>query len=216
MKVSTKNVKWLKSEPWKDQDAYIIGGGSSLRGFDWGKLNPLNTVGCNDAYKLGRKVCKVCVFGDYSWWRHHSEKLEGYHGIVVTNTEALAVDKPPWVHYYDRQVCGMSNDGALGWNGNTGSVAVNLALVLGAKTVYLLGFDMGLGRKNKSNWHDEIIHPDAVLPSSYQLFLDRWTGVSEGARDTFPDRKVYNLNDKSNLPGMKSMSFTEYWEHSDG
>ena len=60
------NSDWLHSEPWYNQDAYIIGGGSSLKDFNWKLLEKLNTIGCNDAYKLGSEVCKICMFAELS------------------------------------------------------------------------------------------------------------------------------------------------------
>ena len=67
---------------WQGQDAYIIGGGPSLRDFDWELLRGLNTIGCNDAYKLGEAFCKVCIFGDSKWFYHHADNLANYGGEV--------------------------------------------------------------------------------------------------------------------------------------
>lgn len=208
--------EWLESEPWKDQSAYIIGGGSSLRNFDWKKLKSENTIGCNDAYKLSKSVCKVCIFGDLSWFRKHKPRLEKFKAPIVSNACGLApgnIDSVPWVHYMPRRSNGLWKD-ALGWNGNTGASALNLALILGAKTVYLLGFDMGI-RKGKTNWHDEIIHPNAVLPSSYKIFLERWPMAVSGLKN-FPGCKVININDKATLPGIKTISHEEHWGLKDG
>ncbi len=204
---------WLYSEPWYDQNAYVIGGGSSLKHFDWSLLEKLNTVGCNDAYKLGQNVCKLCIFGDITWWTHHRERLEMYKGIVVTSVDDLAVNRPRWVHYFEREHRGLYKlqTNKLGWNGNTGTSAINLALNLGAKTVYLLGFDMSI-IDGETNWHDEVIHPNAVLPSSYSTFRHRWQYVVKDLKSKFPDRRVVNVNSTSKLSGTERISFEEYWK----
>lgn len=200
----------LRSKPWNGEDAYIIGGGSSLHNFNWELLKSYNTIGCNDAYKHGSEICKICVFGDFSWWGKHKERLEKYNGIVVTNTEALAIDKPAWVNFFPREPKGLFRN-ALGWNGNTGAVALNLAIILGAKRIYLLGFDMGIVR-GKTNWHNEVIHPDAVLPSSYQMFLDKWKYVLEDLKNKFPNREVVNVNDNSKLFGVPTIGTKTFWK----
>jgi len=203
----------LYSEPWYNQDVYVIGGGSSLKDFNWKLLEKLNTVGCNDAYKHGSTICKVCIFGDYDWWLHHSSRLDAYGGPVVTNQERLATDTPHRVHFFERSPRHFSRE-SLCWAGNTGVSAINLALKLGAKTVYLLGFDMGI-RKDGTNWHNEIIHHNAVLPSSYQTFLKRWSTAIKSLDAVFPNRTVINVNDDSKLQGIDSVSVNEFWKDND-
>jgi len=194
---------------WSNQDCYIIGGGSSLKNFDWLLLENLNTIGCNDAYKLGDKICKVCIFGDYSWWEHHKTRLMMYTGVVVTNACKMANEAPSWVHYFLREHGRFKKD-TLCWAGNTGVSAINLALILGAKTVYLLGFDMGI-KNGETNWHDEVIHPNAVLPSSYTLFKKRWIKAIPTLNEVFPDRSIVNINDTSRLEGIENVKAEVFW-----
>ena len=67
---------------------------------------------------------------------------------------------------------------ALGWNYNTGAVAINLALLLGAAKINLLGFDMQLGKAGNSNWHENILDkPDKKV---YSKFI---TGFNKVAND---------------------------------
>ena len=42
----------------------------------------------------------------------------------------------------------------VGWNGNTGGAAINLAVHMGAKRILLLGFDMNLDGTQMQHWHD--------------------------------------------------------------
>ena len=79
-----KDLNWLTSTPWADMPVHIIGGGSSLKKFDWSTLEDRLVIGCNDAYKHGHKICDICFFGDINWWREHKERLEKYEGTVVT------------------------------------------------------------------------------------------------------------------------------------
>ncbi len=65
-----KPVKW-----WDGEDAFIIGGGGSLKSFDWNLLKLENTIGCNNAFQHGVDICKICVFGDVNWFKSFEQEL---------------------------------------------------------------------------------------------------------------------------------------------
>jgi len=69
---------WQPTNDWQDQEVFIIGGGDSLRNFDWELLKEERTIGCNDAYKLGPEICKICIFGDVSWFKENESELTKY------------------------------------------------------------------------------------------------------------------------------------------
>ena len=195
---------------WFEADAYIIGGGSSLRAFDWATLVGRNTVGCNAAYALGEDVCKVCLFGDDSFFKHHQDDLAKFKNDVVTCAPSLATSTLPWLKWMPRLPRGLGLT-KLGWNFNTGSAAVNLAFLMGATTVYLLGFDMHLDEERRPNWHDHVISPpsDAV----YKRFLEGFRYVERDRARYFADRKIINLHDgTSNLGVFPSMSLAQHFE----
>jgi hypothetical protein len=195
-------MKWIPKEFWKDEDVLIIGGGPSIKDLPWNLLWPEHTIGCNTAFTLGIESCEICVFGDMAWWKVFKDDLEKYEGMVFTNilefhTECNHFKCPPWVWTMERRVNGLHRD-ALGWNGNTGSVAINLALIAGAKNIYLLGFDMKR-INNKPNWHDRIIRPEATKPDVYKMFTHQFKFVSRDWRLKFPDRKIFNVTRDSGL-----------------
>lgn len=186
---------WNPEETWKDQDVYIIGGGPSLRDFDWSLLHDEYTIGCNTAFTLGEQVCKICIFGDYAWWQAFHRELESYKGTVFTS-----MSRPPnvsWVWTMPRRPQGLHTD-ALGWNGNTGSLAINLAMLLGAKRVFLLGFDMKR-IDDRPNWHDQIIRPAATKPHIYQGFVRDFRFVVRDWKAKFADRQIINVTKDSGL-----------------
>lgn len=200
---------WTIKENWKGQDAFIIGGGHSLRGFDWTLLHRENTIGCNTAFRLGEKVCKICVFGDPRWWEAFKEELQGFKGAVFTNSSCVLKRMPSWVWYVTRFPDGLHKD-ALGWNGHTGSTAINLAFLLGVKRVYLLGFDMFRTKKH-SNWHDEIVSEDATQDSSYVLFRNQNHKWIRAWHKKFRDREIWNVTNESRLEGVPKIPVDEFW-----
>jgi len=201
--------KWIPEKKWDGQDVFIIGGGDSLKVFDWNLLKPFLTIGCNDAYVHGHEICKICVFGDKKWFKKHEKALEQYKGILFTNVSQLINTKIPWLWTMDREPRGLHYN-ALGWNYNTGSVAINLALLLGAIKIYLLGFDMQLGKEGNANWHHNPLDvPDRAV---YNKFI---TGFSRIAEDLikFPGVEILNVTDNSNLDVFPKIGVKEFWEN---
>ena len=140
---------WNITPIWKDKECFIIGGGASLKGFDWNLLKSEYTIGCNSAFLLGNSICKVCVFGDQKWFLGgrekkfvgHQKQLASFGGMVFTNHTKLLHSTIPYLNTLKRGGRGLYTD-CLGWNQNTGFSAINLALLFGCRTIYLLGFDM--------------------------------------------------------------------------
>jgi hypothetical protein len=199
--------RWKPTETWKDRDVFVIGGGPSLRGFKWDLLKDECTVGCNTAYTLGPQVCKICFFGDSRWFRYEGTEagLERYAsegGTVFTSAPSLMGSRTPWLWVIQREARGLSTvkDATLGWNGNSGASAINLALILGAKCVYLLGFDMGLSKEKKSNWHDKIMDHRLVRPQVYDTFQNEFRFVVRDWKKKFADRQIVNVTRSSGLP----------------
>lgn len=202
--------KWIQENKWKDEDVFIIGGGDSLKTFDWNLLKPHLTIGCNDAFRLGKDVCKICIFGDIDWFEFNKKLLEGFGGVVMTNCAQLRNKNIPWLFTIGRRASGLHND-AIGWNKNTGAAAVNLALILGAKNVFLLGFDMMLSTRGKANWHDNNINkPDAEV---YPKFLSGFHFVNRDLRTKFPDSAIINITNNSKLDLFPKINVEEFWSN---
>ena len=202
---------WQVTEDWKDEDVFIIGGGDSLReqGFDWSLLEEELTIGCNSAFTLGEKVCKICIFGDAKWFHKYQSELQRFKGIVFTNTSQLYRTKLDWLWTMPRKGKGLGAT-ALGWNKNTGAAAVNLALILGAQRIFLLGFDMHLSKDGRSNWHNNLLgKPNKAV---YEKFIEGFTKVSIDLKKLFPGREVINITDNSDLDIFPKVGCEEFWK----
>ncbi len=200
---------WKPKQVWLNQDVFIIGGGNSLKLFDWNLLKSELTIGCNDAYKHGSEITKLCIFGDLKWFNVHKQELLKYEGVLFTNAPSLCQKNLDWVWTMDRNPKGLHKD-ALGWNGNTGAAAINLALLLGAKRVFLLGFDMHLSKGGKSNWHDNNIDkPDAEI---YPKFLEGFDKLYVDLPKKFPEAKIFNVTDNSSLELFPKLEVEKFWK----
>jgi len=204
---------WIpKRNPnWEGQEAFIIGGGPSLsQGFDFNLLANELTIGCNDAYQKGSAVCKICVFGDAKWWKTHKDRLIQYPGLVVTNVPHLHQKNVKWLYVTDRQQWGLSKTG-LAWNGNTGSPAINLALLLGAVKVYLLGFDFKLNEDGESNWHpNNIDKPNAEIYKG--KFQEGFVALAKALPIVFPGQEVFNVTNDSDLDVFPKINLNDFWK----
>ena len=189
-------MHWNPQPFWEGDNVYIIGGGTSLKNFDMSLLKNLHTIGCNAAFLEEEKVCDICFFGDLKWWETYKPQLAKFKGIVATNARALYSCDVSWLNTMKRVSKGLALD-ALGWNGNTGAAAINLALILGAKKVFLLGFDMKLGEDGKPNYHDHRVEKES--PEVYPRFLEGFKDVARDLIIKFPGREIINISDDSEL-----------------
>lgn len=204
-------MHWQPEPLWEGLDAFIIGGGHSLREFDFDLLKHEHVIGCNNAYQFGPEICNICIFGDRTWLDHHKNRLQNYvdkGGFVVTNDTHLANTGLPWLHWTRRRVRGLHLD-ALGWNRNTGASAINLGLLLGAVNVYLLGFDRTIDKVKGPNWHTEILDkPDANVHRRMSI-ADAY--MKRDLKSKFPGRQVWNVTDASDLNVWPKISTETFW-----
>lgn len=202
----------VKSD-WKGGDAYVIGGGSSLRSFNFDLLKGRNTIGANDAFRLGPSVCNRVLFADHKWWRVYKWELETYAkagGIVYSicpDNERLNI---PWLHQLYRGPKGLSVKApVIGWNCNSGAAAVNLALLLGAKRVFLLGFDMQANPDSLvTHWHN---HRSGPTPQqSYNRFMRGFKLMAAQLPAKFPGAEIINVTDgTSRMETFRKIGFKD-------
>lgn len=198
--------KWIPKKSWLNQEVFIVGGGESLKGFDWDLLKQLRTIGCNDAYLHGTDIC---IFGDKRWFTLHQKPLAKYEGIVITNCPQVQKSRLPWLWCMRRETKGLHN-GSLGWNNNTGASAVNLAVILGAAKIHLLGFDMKLSTSGKANWHaNTLMKPNADV---FKGFLEGFKCVAKNMEKKYPEVEVVNVTDDSDLNEFPKIGVKEFWD----
>ena len=200
--------RWKPEQIWKDRDVFIIGGGESLQHFDWNLLKPELTIGCNDAFLLGEQICKICIFGDSKWFKAFKDRLLHFRNAVFTNCVQLQDTKIDWLWVIQRASRGLHHN-ALGWNGNTGASAINLALLLGARRIFLLGFDMHLSKEGKPNWHKNEL--DKSNKNIYPTFLKDFGRVAKDLPKKFPGREIINVTDDSSLNKFRKIGVKKFW-----
>lgn len=204
---------WDPGKIWEGEDSYVIGGGFSLESFDWDLIRDRNVIGCNGSYIHGAHVVKIVVFGDILWWEKVGKRgLEEFGGVVIACSSKLRSPPAPWIFTMGRGGAGLHTD-RLGWNGNTGSLAVNLALILGAKRVFLLGFDMKLGKDKdgvvRANYHHLRYEPPKAIV--YTRFIRGFGRLAHALPTVFPGCEIWNVTDDSAMDVFPKVSLQEHF-----
>jgi hypothetical protein len=207
--------RWIPDCRWEGEDCYVVGGGPSLRDFDWDRIRGARVIGCNSAFILGAGIVEILLFADYEWWKRIGEdRLQEFGGLVVGCCPRLEEDGlenlPGWLLLAEREGDrnGLSVGPKLHFNGNCGAMAIHLALALGARRVNLLGFDMKAPSRDRANWHDVRCEPGN--PDVYKYFAASFDTI---ARDLhkYPGAVIVNVTDVSDLRCFPRESISEHF-----
>lgn len=129
-----------------------VGGGPSLKGFDFGQLKDHNVIAVNSAFEEV-PFAKYLFFADHRWFMWNEQKLKTSQHIPITVGKSLF---PAW--YKPRRMVRMKDDGLCHDRTqlagiDSGCLAVNLAWHLGASRIILLGYDSGFDANGQSHYH---------------------------------------------------------------
>lgn len=174
---------WKVPRIWPDSIVYILGGGVSLKGENLSLIHNERVIGANDAFLLGDWV-DVCWFGDARWYEWNKDKLLNFAGLKICCCPGLKAKGIKVIGRNGNRSEGITtNPYHISWNRCTGSSAINLAYLFGAKTIVLLGFDMKQ-TDGKDNWHDnhKIKNPSSNIPNSpYNRYLKSFIAIKQDA-----------------------------------
>jgi len=172
--VNKKITEVLNSNSWVGQRCFLIGGGESLKGFDFSRLNGELTIGINKAFQAYQNAtinyAMDSTFYDALKKGHYDvisgeklwDKWLSFKGIRVFLTPMEIKEFGKEVYLIRRILdFNISRDLEAGIHGgiNSGFGAIMLAVALGATKIYLLGYDMKA--KTTSHWHSG--YPDRDL-----------------------------------------------------
>lgn len=197
---------------WHHHPAFLIGGGPSLRGFDFSRLRGRRTIGVNIAFhafdptiifSMDTRCLNWILNGTYDRGNYPGLKNKFLHSIaykvwLLTYTASLAEEIffVPVHHDYQSGLSAFTfhyRDG-LGHGNNSGYGALNLAAILGANPIYLLGFDCNR-TPDASHWHAG--HPVPQNPKHLDSFIPRFEKAAPELKAA--GVRVVNLNPASAL-----------------
>jgi len=193
-------------ETLKGQDVYVIGGGTSVALRDLTALRGKPVIGLNQAFAVIPEVIDYCIFGDTAFFHFlmkQKKLVESFKGQLITNGPLpIGVASYEGVQTFGRAPF-MDKGKNFGWYGNTGILGIELAITLGAKRIYLLGYD-NYNKDGKSHYHN--YHKSEVSERALNMFQDQFTRANKVWSIDYPEVEIINLNPNSRLDMFKKKS----------
>ena len=159
------------------------------------------TIGCNEEYRWNPTVT---VSRDARWLKNRLARAD-YQACTSIRVYAKPhphitepFDIPDWVYMAGstrirkRVPWGTSLFTGLASQSNCGIGALNLADVLGADPIYLIGFDCKTDDKRRTHGHDRYPWEWGTNPRRFKRWVEEFIWASKLVR-----AKVYNLNPQS-------------------
>ena len=180
---------------------FLLGGGQSLAGFDFHRLDSEITIGANVIYKF--YVPTILVWEDVNLYLHRKEEIDKLTCIKYT--------RECWIQPSYKNVSGYKKawqffgsegltKGLFGGKRSymTGVVMISLAVSLGYSPIYLLGYDGGMvgGRLHFHNEYDKEKREAAFLNAN--VSYDEFTGC-----------EIYNCSLESKITQFPKISIAE-------
>lgn len=116
------------------------------------RKNKFTTIVINDNYKRA-PWADYLYYCDFQWYKWHRQGIEDFGGIVATCSKGAA----DWHFNIGRQAGLSFKPCTLNQGKNSGYQAINLACLMGARNIYLVGYDMKRGACGRKHWFGE--HP---------------------------------------------------------
>lgn len=158
-----KLINRLKDKPWSGSRCFIIGGGPSLKGFDFSQLSNEFTIAINRAHEFIKNPSIIFFIDEDGFYNELMKGSFGQKAINRFNTnQSIRISLNISGRNYEENIHSIPiskmpemtfdlKDG-LHDGGNSGYAALNLAVCLGAETIYLLGYDMKGDGKGRQTW----------------------------------------------------------------
>ncbi len=138
---------------------YIVGGGPSLKGYDWNLLVGKRIIAINRAFQVLPNA-EYVYFSDVRFFDWYKESLLQHKGLKITGGK---IDHPAVVKYKFTGISGLdTRPGHLKSGNNSLYAAMNLAYHLGVNTIVLLGLDMCFSATRETHWHSGYITVNMV------------------------------------------------------
>lgn len=200
----------MTSQDWLSRRCFIIGGGDSLRGFNYNSLENELTIGVNRAFEVLDSTVNYSMDANFHTWLHNYkpgteetsrriQRWQQFRGIRVF-LEHPGVDfgaNTFLVKRMSERSISLSLKRGIYGGTNSGFGALMLAIALGCKEIYLLGFDMKVAGE-RTHWHDG--YPGQTKERTGKV-LNNFTKVFEEFAPHIQRLgiNVYNLNPDSAL-----------------
>lgn len=200
-KASPARAEWIRNY-FNGHDVFIVGGGPSLHGFDFSRLDGRRVIAINHSYRYCK--AEILVFLDAKFKR---EATEIGHDPYQMPLKIIAGPSAGMKSQGNCTVVQISQKptttpACMYGSAQSGLVAINAALIGKAKNIYLLGFDAkfsnGMGHFYSKDWK----HTMDDKPAQYERMARCY--------DAFREYKnIYNCNPDSGITAFKKITIEQ-------
>lgn len=193
---------------WAGETAVIVATGPSAADID---LSIVRGKARFLAIKDGWRLCPWAdaLYGcDHHWWEAH-KGVSDFNGIRLAYDKAT-VSRWPGIEYLKVDIASPNDHrmlfgkiGTVGWGGNSGFHAINLAAQFGAKRILLVGFDMRVDHgKHFFGQHKYCNRPN-------EKTVAMWRGILDATAPALAGRgiEVINCSPVSALTAFPKLTF---------
>lgn len=204
------------SEPfWDEKPVAILGGGPSLRGFDFerlkGRFHVLAVNGTIFDVPWAAAGFSLDRLAMREWWPRFCAEVQMPLHFAVPNPWLLNIEGTPAPNmlFYRRvaRASFIKNRGEIASGGTSGFGAVNLAWLKGARKIVLFGFDYGA---TEGGWHHNPQHyafEYRQVDANWQKWARNFHNVAR--RLTAEKVEVINASPLSRITAFPKMTIDE-------
>jgi hypothetical protein len=158
-----RGPNWAVPREWPGECCFIVAGGPSVLACNLDRLRGRKVIAVNSSYERV-PFADYLLFSDNRWWREHRERAAAFAGQIVSLSELA--DWPRLRKLSRRKPPGLSSDPrSLTMRRTSLAAAINLAVLLGATTIVLLGADGKDGADGRTHHHEP--HPWPQKPDCW-------------------------------------------------
>lgn len=198
---------------WSGKDVYIVGGGPSLKDFDWALLKGKNIIAINKAL-FALPNAQVIYFSDCKFWDQEKKAIAAHKAKFKITPCMRATAKDDNLTYIrPTGIRGLEVGEGIREGRNSGYAALNLAYHLGARKVFLLGYDFAT-EGELTHWHEGYSDGPSIDVSIDKLnrYMKQFQYISGPLKEAgvqvintnmssflgeFPKKDVFNSRSKS-------------------
>lgn len=190
---------------------YLIGGGTSLDGFDFKKLEGKRCIAINQAYRHVPNA-DIAYSGDKRFVMENIHAYGRYYKgkYIATSWQGAEFElkyEPRFIilpasrdRYFSKE------ETLLGGQFNSGIQSINLAYLAGARNLVLLGFDC---TKVNGRGHFHNAYPEEAPESSYARYADEFDAIGAYLESAAPDLKIYNASAISQITAFQKVQLLD-------
>lgn len=200
------------SQKIEGRDLVIVGGGPSLSNFDFSRLEGVNTIAINAAYKYVPSP-RIIYWADQNWIARnekHVSRVDCYKLTSRISAERAIRDNiksfADSIVLRKERDFGFSHDINSVCGNNSGAHTINIAANLKPSRIFLLGFDMGAS-DNRTHFHDEYSSPKTNIYEN--LFIPSIESMVPALEEI--GMEVLNCSPVSKLHCFKKVNFNNYF-----